>query len=107
MNTRKYSKAQEKKVASAIGGRPTPNSGAIKLFPGDVSVRGTLIECKTNIVPKKTITIKKEWLAKTKKEMISCGKTRYALAFSFEPDSDVYYIIEEKEFKKLIDGDNQ
>lgn len=45
-NNKKKSQNQERKVAEELGGRPTPNSGGIDGFKGDVSLEEYLIECK-------------------------------------------------------------
>lgn len=36
MNTRKYSKKQEDRVAKVVGGKVNANSGATSFFKGDV-----------------------------------------------------------------------
>ena len=48
--TREASTLQEKKIAKALGGRRTPNSGATKFYKGDVVISSEwLIEAKTAI----------------------------------------------------------
>ena len=67
--TRFYSNRQEKKVAKIVNGKQTANSGASAFSKGDVKTEsGWLIECKTLTEPKKSHTIKKEWLIKNAEE---------------------------------------
>ena len=46
-STRWYSNRQEKKVAKAVNGKQTANSGATAFQKGDVTTNDWLIECKT------------------------------------------------------------
>ena len=101
--TRYYSSRQEKKVAKAIGGKQTPNSGATDFVKGDVTTDNILLECKTATTEKKSFSIKREWLSKNKEEAFEMGKSYSALAFNFGPDSENYYVIDEKLFKELIE----
>ena len=64
--TRFYSKEQEKRVAKAVGGKRTANSGATAFSKGDVRTDLFLLECKTCTEPRKSISIKKEWFDKNK-----------------------------------------
>lgn len=99
--TRFYSNKQEKKVAKAVGGSKVANSGATAFNKGDVTTDLFLLECKTCVDNKKSFSIKKEWLDKNKEEQFAMGKDYSALVFNFGPDSDNYYIIDEKLFKTL------
>ena len=103
--TRYYSKKQEEAVAKAVGGKRTPNSGATD-FGGksDVDIANLFnIECKTKTSNSDSISIKKEWLLKNKREATFDGNPYSAIAFNFGPDSNNYYIIEEYLFLELID----
>lgn len=103
--TRFYSSKQEKTVAKAIGGRQTANSGATD-FGGksDVSIANLVsIECKTKTSKSESISIKKEWLLKNKREAIFDGNPYSAIAFNFGPDEENYYIIEEYLFLELLE----
>lgn len=103
MNTRKYSSKQEKYVARNLGGKVQPNSGATPFMKGDVTVGSEwLVECKTQITPKKSITIKQEWLDKLEEERFAMRKQNMALAFNFEPDGEMYYIVKERVFKQVV-----
>lgn len=99
--TRWYSDRQEKKVAKAVGGKQTPNSGSTPFIKGDVLTDQFLIECKTVMKPQKQFTIKKEWITKNREEAFAMDRDYNALAFDFG-DSERFYIIDEKLFKKLI-----
>ena len=100
-STRYYSNRQEKQVAKALNGRQTSNSGATDFVKGDILTNDFLIECKTTMTPKKSFSIKKEWLDKNRQEMFAMNKSYNALAFNFEPDGKNYYVIDEKLFKYL------
>lgn len=101
--TRFYSNKQEKKVAKAIGGKQVSNSGATAFNKGDVTSASFLIECKTCVENKKSFSIKKDWLEKNKEEAFAMGKDYSAVAFNFGPNSENYYVIDEKLFKLLKD----
>jgi hypothetical protein len=103
--TRYFSNKQEKRVAKRVGGKQTANSGATKFSKGDVRTDNWLIECKTKTSASESISIKREWLEKNEEEAFAMGKQHSALVFSFgdtHNDTD-YYIISEKEFKRLLE----
>ena len=103
--TRKFSKAQEKAVAKAIGGKQTANSGATD-FGGksDVNVANLIsIECKTKMTHSESISIKKDWIDKLRAEAAFDGHEYTAIAFNFGPDEEMHYIIDEYLFKTLVD----
>ena len=101
--TRKASMLQEKRIAKAIGARCTSNSGATKFDKGDIVLGSDwIIEAKTCMTPKKSFSIKQEWLEKLKGEMYATGKDYNALCFDFG-SKDKYYIIEENLFIQLKD----
>ena len=85
--SRYYSNKQEKKVAKDFNGVQTKNSGATKFGgKGDVLLPGLMsIECKTKTSKSGSISIKREWLDKIKKEW--CEKNNIKL---------IYYSHEEK-----------
>ena len=99
--TRFYSSKQEKQVAKAVGGKKVANSGATAFNKGDVTTDSFLIEAKTCMTEKKSFSIKKEWLEKNKEEAFEMGKSYSALAFNFGPDTDNYYVIDERLFRIL------
>lgn len=98
--TRFYSNLQEAHVSKRIGGRRTPNSGATAFIKGDIQTKSFIIECKTCTEARESISIKKEWLDKLKKEMMANGKTNFALFFNFGGiySDENYVIIKEKDF---------
>ena len=100
--TRHFSTNQEKQVEKELGGKRTPNSGATAWEKGDVKTDKFLVECKTKTTPSQSISIKKEWIEKNKKEAVFMGKPYTALAFNFGPDEDNYYIIDKFLFQELI-----
>lgn len=99
--TRFYSNRQEKKVAKAVNGKQTSNSGATAFQKGDVTSDLFLIECKTKTTESKSFTIKKEWLEKNKEEAFETGKSYSALVIDFG-DGENHYLINEKLFIKLL-----
>lgn len=98
--TRFYSKKQEERVAKAVGGRRTANSGATTFSKGDVSTDLFLIECKTCTEPRKSITVHKEWFDKNKEEAFAMHKDYSVVVFDFG-DGENHYVIDERLFQKL------
>jgi len=103
MNTRKFSKRQENFVAKKLNGKVQPNSGATPFCKGDVVTDNWLIECKTSTKSTKSMSIKKEWLDKLEEERFAMRKSNMALAFNFGPEESIYYVVNEKTFKQLLD----
>lgn len=103
--TRAYSSKQEKCIADTFNGQVTKNSGATKFGgKGDVLIPGLMsIECKTKTKNSNSITIKRDWLDKIKKESLFDGKKYYSLAFNFGPNEENYFIIDENLFQTLLD----
>lgn len=101
--TRYFSKKQETKVAKSLDGNVQANSGATDFKKGDVTTEQFLIECKTKTSHSKSISIKKDWLLKNKQEALFMGKPYNALAFSFGPDEENHYIIDEYLFQELLE----
>lgn len=99
--TRFYSNRQEKKVAKAVRGKQTSNSGATDFHKGDITTDLFLLECKTKTTASKSFTIKKEWLEKNKEEAFEMGKPYSALVIDFG-DGENHYLINEKLFIKLL-----
>ncbi len=86
--TRYYSKKQETRVATLVGGKRQSNSGATTFDKGDVVDRYMLFECKTATKPMKSFSIKKDWFLKNKKEALSIGKEFGAVVFDFGSTED-------------------
>ena len=103
--TRQVSSTQEKAIAKVLNGKRTPNSGATRFDKGDIYVGSEwLIEAKTCMEPKKSFSIKKQWLDKMKEEQFACNKLYSSLCFDFGDNKDRYYIIDENTFKWLKDN---
>lgn len=103
-STREVSSLQEKKIAKALGGRRTSNSGAGDFDKGDLYIGSSwLIEAKTCMQPKSSFSIKKDWLTKMKQEQFACNKMYSSLCFDFGDQKDRYYIVDEKLFKYIIE----
>lgn len=114
ISTRFFSKQQETSVAGVIKGKTVANSGARPYQKGDISKASDntdptlsgeswLIEAKTSTTPKQSFAIKKQWLETIKEEAFQAGKMNYALAFSFGPKQENYYILTEEKFKQLFE----
>ena len=105
MNTRKYSKAQEDRVAKSVQGKRQANSGATPFFKGDVKTDLFCIECKTATTEKASMSIKREWIDKLKEETFAMGRRFWSLVFNFGGlhNSENFYIIDEGTFRKLQD----
>lgn len=101
--TRTYSSNQEKQVARALGGVPTPNSGATPFAKGDLLTKWFLVECKTQTKPRDSFSIKKEWFNKNVSESLLMGKEFSAVAFNFGPGEQNYYILDESTFKYALE----
>ena len=100
--TRFYSNRQEKKVAKAVSGKQTANSGATKWSKGDVRNDLFLIECKTHTEIRSQFTIKREWIDKNREEAFQMGKHYSALAIDFG-DGENHYLISERLFQYLLE----
>lgn len=99
--TRYYSNKQEKYVAKKLKGKQQPNSGATNFIKGDVELKHFLLDCKTVTSERKSVSIKKEWLDKIRKEAFAMGKNHSAICFNFEPNGKNFYIIDEGTFEYL------
>lgn len=103
-STREVSSIQEKKIAKSLGAKRTANSGATPFDKGDLYIGSDwLIEAKTCMQPKKSFSIKKDWLLKMKEEQFACNKLYSSLCFDFGDNGNRYYVVEEKVFKQLIE----
>lgn len=101
--TRYYSSIQEKKVAKAVEGKTTSNSGATPFQKGDVISSDWLIECKTKAsdTTQKSISVKKAWFDKNFEESMYMMKQYSAVVISFGLNSPNYYIIDENTFQEM------
>ena len=103
MNTRKYSKTQEKRVAKELGGKVNANSGATGFYKGDVRTDKFLIECKTTTKEVKSVSIKKDWLDKLKEEKFAMATEHLSLGFDFG-DGEDYFVISSQLMEWLVDN---
>ena len=104
-STRAFSDKHEKSVCKALGAKQQPNSGAGLWRKGDVVQEDAslLIEGKCSMSSKKSVSIKKDWLEKNKKEAFFNRLANTAVCINFEPDGKNYYVIDEKLMKLLCD----
>lgn len=104
-STRFYSVKQEEYVAELIGGQRIANSGAGHWNKGDVVQKDAslLIEAKTVVAPKGSISLKKEWFIKNKKEALEQRLSNYCVVVNFEPNGSNYFIIDERLMKFLVE----
>ena len=102
-STRFYSDKHEKSVCKALGAKQQSNSGAGKFNKGDVITDNFLIECKTVMSPKASISIKREWVDKNKNEAFAIRKPYQAVCFNFGPEGKNYYVINETLMKFLVE----
>jgi len=76
----------------------------LNLINGDLTIgQEWLLEAKTCMQPKKSFSIKREWLDKLKEEQYATGKDYRALCFDFGDNKDRFYVISEDTFKQFIE----
>lgn len=100
---RDASSSQEKRVAKRTQGNKVANSGATRFSKGDVKCEKFLIECKTHLTEKQSMSIKSEWIKKIKEECFAMNRPYWALVFNFGETGvpEDYVIIDMKMFKLL------
>ena len=103
VTTRDASSQQENAVAKALGGKRTANSGATAFSKGDVVAGAVLVECKTKMTECASFSIQKSWLDTLEEERRGMGKRAAALAFSFDVGKKNYYVIDERQMKRLVE----
>jgi hypothetical protein len=103
--TRYYSDIHEKSVCKLLGSHQVSNSGAGHFRKGDVvhSNASMLIECKTVVTDKESVSIKKEWVLKNKEEAFTQRLSNNSIAFNFGPNQPNYFVIDEKLMKFLVE----
>lgn len=78
--------------------------GATKFSKGDLYIgQEWLIEAKTCMEPKKSFSIKKEWLTKIKEEQFATSKLYSALCFDYGDSKERYYVVDENTFINFIE----
>lgn len=103
--TRYSSSVQEKRIANKLNGKISSNSGAGLFDKGDIicSDASLLIECKTCMEPKKSFSIKRDWIEKNKEESFRLRLDNHVIAFNFYyQDKKDYYIIDDKLMDFLV-----
>lgn len=104
-STKYFSENQEEYVANLIGGNWNLSSGCSKFRKGDVIQHDAsiLIECKTPTSEKDSFSIKKEWIEKNRSEARDMRLFNNAIAFTYGPKQENFFVIDEKLFKFLIE----
>ena len=103
-STRYYSDKHEKSICKALGASQQSNSGAGRFRKGDViqNEASLLIEAKTTMTDKGSFSVKKDWIIKNKEEAFALRKSNNCICFNFGPESENFYIIDEKLMKYLV-----
>lgn len=103
--TRYYSDIHEKSICKALGATQTPNSGAGRFKKGDViqEEASLLIEAKTVMSEKKSVSIKEDWIIKNREESFTNRLNNSCICFNFKPQGCNYYIVDEKLMKFLCE----
>lgn len=104
-STRYFSDAQEKSVCRLLEATQTLNSGAGKFKKGDCIQKDAslLIECKSVMTPKASVSIKKDWILKNKEEAFENRLDNHCIAFNFEPSGDNYFVINGRLMQFLVE----
>ena len=104
-STRFYSDQHEKSICKALNAKQQSNSGAGRFRKGDViqNEASLLIEAKTTMTNKDSFSIKKEWILKNKEEAFALRKSSSCICFNFGPESENYYVVDEKLMKFLVE----
>lgn len=102
--TRFYSDHHEKSICKALNAKQQSNSGAGRFRKGDViqDEASLLIEAKTSMTDKDSFSIKKDWIIKNKEEAFALRKSNSCICFNFGPESENYYVVDEKLMKFLV-----
>ena len=105
MSTREFSDKHEKSICKLLDARQVSNSGAGKFRKGDVIKKeaSLLVECKTVMQPKESVSIKKGLILKNKEEAFENRLDNCCIAFNFAPGEKSYFVIDEKMMQFLVD----
>lgn len=82
-STKDASSSQESRVSKTIRSKRVSNSGSTAFNKGDVKSNKFLVECKTSLTEKKSVSIKHEWIQKIKEESFAMNRPYWALVFNF------------------------
>lgn len=104
-STRYFSDIHEKSICKLLDAEQTSNSGAGRFKKGDVIQKDAslLIECKTVMTPKNSVSIKKEWILKNKEEAFENRLDNSCIAFNFGPGENSYFVINESLMEFLVE----
>lgn len=104
-STRYYSDLHEKSICKALDAKQTSNSGANRFKKGDCiqEEASLLIEAKTTMTEKSSVSVKKEWIDKNKEEAFANRLTNSCICINFGPGTKNYYVIDEKLMQFLVD----
>lgn len=111
-STRYFSDLHEKDICKLLEAQQVSNSGAGKFRKGDVVQKDAslLVECKTTMSSKGSISIKKEWITKNAEEAFSNRLNNHCIAFNFEPQGESYFVIDQRLMsflcEKLVEEEN-
>jgi len=102
--TRYFSDIQEKSVCKLLDAKQQSNSGAGKFRKGDCIQKeaSMLIECKTAMTEKESISIKKDWVKKNREERFGQRVSNSCIAFNFGPGQENFFIIDENLMRFLM-----
>lgn len=105
MSTREFSDKHEKSVCKLLSAEQVSNSGAGRFKKGDCVQKDAslLIECKTVMTDKDSVSIRKDWIIKNKEESFENRLDNSCIAFNFGPGQDSYFVIDQKLMKFLTE----
>jgi hypothetical protein len=106
MSTVKKSSQQEEYVAEVLGAKKTPRSGATLHRKGDVQDSHIIVECKTYMEKRDSLTVKREWLTKLADERFQERKEFSILVQNFggKPSEDNYVVMKLEDFAKMYEA---
>lgn len=104
-STRYFSDIHEKSVCKLLNAQQQSGSGSGKFRKGDVVQKeaSLLIECKTVLSDKASISIKKDWIEKNNQEKFSQRLSSGVIAFNFGPNQPNYFVIDSKLMRFLVE----
>jgi hypothetical protein len=100
-SVKKRSLRSENRLASLLGGKRQPASGALPVaaFKGDVKTKFCLIDDK--VTGKDSYSVKIDFMRKLRSEAFKAGNRKPVLSISFE-NRATYYVITEEMFLEYM-----